>query len=130
MNSKILRRIATGTLQSCKLAYIAHQSVIAKNLTNARTAISYTLPILMLLMFSNEGRAQSIAACTTAVTVANFGVDGDLYANTPVAGVDDWFLSPTWPGTGIGVIGQGFSHALRRLTHMIACLASASSTPS
>ncbi|MCH4553296.1 PKD domain-containing protein, partial [Aestuariibaculum lutulentum] len=52
---------------------------------------------------------------------ANFGIDGDVYANrlqflniemppvpytVPPIGTDDWFKSEMWPGAGLGVIDQ------------------------
>src|SRR4051812_7555769 len=63
------------------------------------------IAILFLLAgWNNVAKAQSVTPCTTAVSVANFEVDGDFYANTIATG-DDWFFSNRYPGPGVGVIG-------------------------
>ncbi|MFM7079276.1 MAG: HYR domain-containing protein, partial [Bacteroidota bacterium] len=69
--------------------------------------------VLMFVGFSNNVNAQ----CFTPYNVANFGLEGDMRANTPgtliapppsnAAGLpqDDWFFNAANPGLGNGVIG-------------------------
>jgi hypothetical protein len=61
---------------------------------------------VMFLMLVSASRGFAQATCTSPTNIANFGVDGDIKANTPAAVMgDSWFYSNVYPGTGIGVIG-------------------------
>jgi len=76
------------------------------------TSICKITGIALLFLLSRQGFSQSATVCTTAVNYSNFGVDGDLYANTPVsANGDDWFLSSQFSGSNIGVIGTTIATA-------------------
>jgi hypothetical protein len=66
--------------------------------------------LLFTMAWTSIANAQSTTVCTSDTVVGNYGVDGDLYANSPSAlnpqgPHDDWFQSDTIPGPGIGVIG-------------------------
>src|SRR5436190_18236873 len=74
-------------------------------LTCALSASAQTLDADTLLL-APPAPSSAVNVCTTSVVVAGFGVDGDLYANTPVVGSDDWFQGLT-AGSGVGVVGEG-----------------------
>ncbi len=73
------------------------------------TLISRSLVLSMAVMFLMLGvtvKVNAQATCSTPTNIANFGIDGDVHANTPAAIMgDSWFYSNVYPGTGIGVIG-------------------------
>src|SRR4051812_21666654 len=61
---------------------------------NVMRIFSFSGVFLLFLTLTHQAFSQAATVCTTAVNVANFGVDGDLQANTPAsANGDDWFLS-------------------------------------
>ncbi|MDQ3049763.1 MAG: hypothetical protein M3Q95_02640, partial [Bacteroidota bacterium] len=78
--------------------------------------ISRSLVLSMAVMFLmlvavNQVKAQ--ATCGTPANIANFGLDGDVHANTPVSIMgDSWFYSNVFPGSGIGVIGTTAATAI------------------
>ncbi len=78
--------------------------------------ISCSLVLSMAVMFLmlvavNQVKAQ--ATCGTPANIANFGLDGDVHANTPVSIMgDSWFYSNVFPGSGIGVIGTTAATAI------------------
>ncbi len=66
------------------------------------------LLVVVMTAFGLQANAQSITPCSTSVNVANFGLDGDMSANTPgslVGTNDDWFQNSAFPGAGQGIIG-------------------------
>src|SRR5437016_6314556 len=77
-----------------------HNGNTCSNWVNAKTLFSFTGIFILLIALSHQAFSQAATVCTTAVNVANFGVDGDLYANTPAsANGDDWFFSSQFPGS-------------------------------
>ena len=67
--------------------------------------------IFLMLVATMQANAQ--ATCLIPSNIANFGVDGDVKANTPASIMgDSWFYSNVYPGTGIGVIGTTAATAI------------------
>src|SRR5689334_8706237 len=60
---------------------------------------------LLMIGIQKITDALTPVVCTTPIVLANFGVDRDHYATTPIANSDDLFYSSAYPGAGIGVIG-------------------------
>ena len=68
---------------------------------------------IILLLGANVTVTAQQALCLERENLGFFGMDGDLYANTPTllpAGPqDDWFQSNTWTGAGIVSLSKSIS---------------------
>ncbi|MFN9596118.1 MAG: HYR domain-containing protein, partial [Bacteroidota bacterium] len=76
-----------------------------KNYSMSTVAV---LLVFLMTALGLQANAQSITPCSADTNVANFGLDGDMTANTPgsLGGTnDDWFQNSAFPGLGIGIIG-------------------------
>ena len=69
------------------------------------------VPVLLFLLFIGTGARAQVDIPLQDVIKANFGVEGDLYANTnqinggnDYLNTDDWFFDAQWLGDGEGVI--------------------------
>jgi len=101
-------KVASGT---CSLGF---RDPFVSDETVRRSSMTWLGMLMVLAMMLGSflrSDAQSITPCTLDTNVANFGVDGDLYANYnnfPLSGIqDDWWKNDTLPGyagPGIGVI--------------------------
>ncbi|MFM7079326.1 MAG: hypothetical protein ACKOYC_06000, partial [Bacteroidota bacterium] len=57
------------------------------------------------------------STCSLPTQISGFGVDADIHANSPASVLgDSWFLLPSFPGPGVGVIGSGSGTATPALT--------------
>jgi gliding motility-associated-like protein len=78
--------------------------------------------VLLVLIFGtcflgNINLLLAQSTCSTPTQISGFGVDGDIHANSPASVLgDSWFLLPSFPGPGIGVIGSGSGTATPALT--------------
>ena len=87
-------------------------------------SMAVVVTLLLSVLTGNIAHAQLVVQCSTSVNVANFGVEGDLFANTPgsftsgYVGVanpaihDDWFKdNASYPGFGMGIINTSIDAA-------------------
>lgn len=62
--------------------------------------------LLIVMLIGSLGKLNAqVATCNTATNIANLGIDAEVDANNPFSNSDDWFLSGSFSGTGIGIIG-------------------------
>ncbi|MCE2846925.1 MAG: gliding motility-associated C-terminal domain-containing protein [Sphingobacteriales bacterium] len=77
---------------------------------NRNSARLLGLLALMAFMALPGAIQAQVSTCTSNSSIANFGINRTIYANSP-AGVDDWFFSAGSPGSGIGIIGTSAATA-------------------
>ena len=75
-----------------------HFPIIGPSLSRA---LLLALPLLLTQMSFSAEPPSGVAPITPP---SGFGIEGDLFSNTPTNGIGDWMLSPDHPGTGGAVL--------------------------